>query len=101
MQPTQVFLPGESHGQKGLAGYSPWSRKEPDTTEATRVRPLPHAWRMKSVLKSMKKEITILGRATSHRLPGREESSADGLILILFSWNNYWDLFEKHIISGL
>ena len=22
-QPTPVFLPGESHGQRGLAGYSP------------------------------------------------------------------------------
>ena len=30
-----VFLPGESHGQRGLAGYSPWGRKEPETTEAT------------------------------------------------------------------
>ena len=28
-----VFLPGESHGQKSLAGYSPWGRKESDTTE--------------------------------------------------------------------
>ena len=27
------FLPGESHGQRSLAGYSPWSRKESDTTE--------------------------------------------------------------------
>ena len=27
-QPTPVFLPGESHGQRSLAGYSPWSRKE-------------------------------------------------------------------------
>ena len=26
-QPTPVFLPGESHGQRCLAGYSPWSRK--------------------------------------------------------------------------
>ena len=26
-QPTPVFLPGESHGQRSLAGYSPWSRK--------------------------------------------------------------------------
>ena len=25
-QPTPVFLPGESHGQRSLAGYSPWSR---------------------------------------------------------------------------
>ena len=23
MQPTSVFLPGESHGQRNLAGYSP------------------------------------------------------------------------------
>ena len=32
-QPTPVFLPGKSHGQKSLTGYSPWGRKEPDTTE--------------------------------------------------------------------
>ena len=31
-QPTSVFLPGESHGQGSLAGYSPCSCKEPDTT---------------------------------------------------------------------
>ena len=34
-QPTPVFLPGESHGQRKLAGYSPWGHKELDTTEAT------------------------------------------------------------------
>ena len=32
-QPTPVFLPGESHGQRNLAGYSPWGRKELDMTE--------------------------------------------------------------------
>ena len=32
-QPTPVFLPGESHGQRSLVGYSPWSRKESDMTE--------------------------------------------------------------------
>ena len=26
-QPTPVFLPGDSHGQRSLAGYSPWGRK--------------------------------------------------------------------------
>ena len=30
---TPVFLPGESHGQRSLAGYSPSGRKESDTTE--------------------------------------------------------------------
>ena len=32
-QPTPVFLPGVSHGQRSRAGYSPWGRTEPDTTE--------------------------------------------------------------------
>ena len=32
-QPTPVFLPGESHGQRSLSGYSPWGCKESDTTE--------------------------------------------------------------------
>ena len=31
-QPTPVFLPGEFHGQRSLAGYSPWVRKEWGTT---------------------------------------------------------------------
>ena len=30
---TQVFLTGKSHGQRSLAGYSPWDGKELDTTE--------------------------------------------------------------------
>ena len=32
-QPTPVFLPGESHGQRSLVGYRPWSRKDSDATE--------------------------------------------------------------------
>ena len=32
-QPTPVFLPRKSHAQRSLAGYSPWGRKESDTTE--------------------------------------------------------------------
>ena len=31
--PTPVFLPGEFHGQRSLAGYSPWDHKELDITE--------------------------------------------------------------------
>ena len=33
--PTPVFWPGEFHGQRRLAGYSPWGCKEIDTTEVT------------------------------------------------------------------
>ena len=32
-QPTPVLLPGESHGQRNLAGYSPWGCKESNLTE--------------------------------------------------------------------
>ena len=34
-QPTPVFLPGWSHRQRSLVGYSPWGHKESDTTEHT------------------------------------------------------------------
>ena len=31
--PIPVFLPGESHGQRSMVGYSPWGLKKSDTTE--------------------------------------------------------------------
>ena len=31
--PFQLFLPGKSHGQRSLVGYSPWGCKESDMTE--------------------------------------------------------------------
>ena len=34
-QPTPIFLPGESHGQRSLVGYSPWGHKESDKIEVT------------------------------------------------------------------
>ena len=33
MTTHSIFLPGESHGQRSLAGSSPWGRKELDATE--------------------------------------------------------------------
>ena len=35
MQPTPVFLPGESQGRGSLVGCRLWGRAESDTTEAT------------------------------------------------------------------
>jgi len=34
-QPPPVFLPGKSHGQQSLVGYSSWICQELDTTEHT------------------------------------------------------------------
>ena len=39
-QPTSVFLPGESHGQRSLAGYSPKCLKELDTTRHLSIHTL-------------------------------------------------------------
>ena len=33
MQPAPVFLPGKSHGERSLADYSTWGRKESDRIE--------------------------------------------------------------------
>ena len=30
---THSSIPGKPHGQRSLVGYSPWDRKESDTTE--------------------------------------------------------------------
>ena len=44
-QPTPVlFLPGESHGQRSLAGCSPWGHKESGTTEGVNTWSLACVW---------------------------------------------------------
>ena len=41
-QPTPVFLPGKSHGQRSLVAYNPWGHKESYTTECTHT--YTHPW---------------------------------------------------------
>ena len=41
-QPTPVFLPGESQGQRSLAGCCLWGRTESDTTEVTQQQQQQH-----------------------------------------------------------
>ena len=55
-QPTPVFFPGESHGQRSLAGYSPWDSKESDTTEQLTVL----------LFLNKKFKVSVTGVATSH-----------------------------------
>ena len=38
-QPTPVFLPGDSHRQRNLVGYRPWSPKESDVAEQLTLSP--------------------------------------------------------------
>ena len=43
-QPTPVFLPGESHGQRNLVDYSPRGHKELDVTERGHIHSLPEPY---------------------------------------------------------
>ena len=43
-QPTPVFLPGESHGQRSLVGPSPWGRKRVWHDLATKQKFLPQEY---------------------------------------------------------
>ena len=49
------ILPGKSHGQRSLVGYSPWGHKESDTTEQlhfTSLHTLPWAFQVALVVKN-------------------------------------------------
>ena len=46
MPPTPVFLPGKSHGQRSLVGYSPWGRKGVGHNLATKQQTIHHIKRL-------------------------------------------------------
>ena len=46
-QSTPVLLPGKSHGQGSRVGYSPWGRKESDTTERLHFASLSLCWQVR------------------------------------------------------
>ena len=63
-QPTPVLLPGKLHGQRSLLGYSPWGRKESETTER-----LTFIFHFHALEKEMASHSSIL----AWRIPGPEE----------------------------
>ena len=60
-QPTPIFLPGESHGQRSLVGYNPWSHKESDMTEVMTE----DDWHPSLKLSSLTSECRIVASALS------------------------------------
>ena len=57
-QPIPVFLPGEFHGQRGLAVYNPKGRKESDTIEQLSM----HASHMKKERNMPKQKVLYIRR---------------------------------------
>ena len=67
-QPTSVFLSGKSHGQRSLAGYSPWGHKKSQIG----LSKLLFIANICAILKKKKKKAELLGRKSSQRLTGIE-----------------------------
>ena len=67
-QPTPVFLPGESHGQRNLAGYSPWGRKVLNTTEWLTLSPFTFTFQYDLELTVLTMSVSHLHRVTVHSL---------------------------------
>ena len=64
-QPTSAFLPGESHGQRSLEGYSPFSLKELDATERLSTHAHPSSLRNEIVkIKNPSGEINLPNNKT-------------------------------------
>ena len=75
--PTPVLLVEESQGQRSLAGYNPWSRKESDTTEHVSKR-----WTQKWKLNTMYHEIhnsDFIEYPMVHCVSGKRNKSAEWL----------------------
>ena len=79
-QPTPVFLPGESHGQGRLAGYSPWGCTESDMTEATQharasaqMHSCPQACSQEGASRVEAHVCLDTSLATTQRIPGCQE----------------------------
>jgi len=72
-QPTPLFLPEESHGQRSLEGCSPWGCKESDMTERLTLRKRRQNW---DILRSLQSCPTLYDPMDCN-LPG---SSVHGIV---------------------
>ena len=66
-QPTPVFLPGESHGQKSLASYSLWGCTESDTPERLKNNNMYSIYRTRGGLCETDKHRGPTAYYTAHR----------------------------------
>ena len=93
--PTAVFLPGESHGQKSLVGYSPWGHKELDMADWLIISFSFHqrvgVWRICS--SSLSDVPTAINIAPS---PKTEKSLPPCCALVL-TYSLHWDLAQRKI----
>ena len=67
-QPTPILLPGESQGQRSLAGYRPWGCKESDMTEQLSTSARRGFQRRNEVVRGSLGALGFIGGSDSNRL---------------------------------
>ena len=100
-QPTPVFLPGEFHWQRSLAGWSPWGRKELDISAGLS---LTHSSTLLSILTG------VIWQHELHR-KRRVRGLSDTVQLTASKWQvlislrsipiNYWPAWLSQCAPGL
>ena len=94
--PTPVLLPGKSHEQKSLVGYSPWGCKESDTAEQTHM----HTCREDPLEKGMATHFSILAwRIPWTEEPGELQSIKSQSQTHLKRLSVHAHIFTKNVIS--
>ena len=86
--PTPVLLPGKSHGQRSLVGYSPWDCEESDMTERLQF----HA---------LEKEMATHSSVLARRIPGTGERGglpSMGSHRVEHDWSDLAAAAEKFIV---
>ena len=66
MATSPVFLPGKSHGWRNLVDYSPWGRKESDTTERLHFHFFSYMYRVQYSKDTKRFNDSFLPRYSSH-----------------------------------
>ena len=113
--PTPVFLPGESQGQRSLAGYRPWGLKELDTTEQLTFSLSPVGvrqclagiWTCISLLTVVVSIFDLLlgcgciffGRKC--RFTSFAHFLTEPFVFLLLSYKNSWYILDPQPLSGL
>jgi len=75
-QPTPVSLPGKPHRQRTLAGYSPWSCKESDTTE--RLSTFPYTCNSGGYRSRRRAELRRMTAPFAFMAPGATSATSGG-----------------------
>ena len=84
-QPSPVFLPEKSHGQRSLVGYSPWGHKKSDITEQLST----HIY-LYELVRTLGLEVTKSPQGLLVPLTGRDENQASFRLRWTWLSNIFW-----------